>query len=130
MPLSGISMIKPSSLLVNFRQVDVPRDTGVVTLDSVERQRADVDLFPSRRPGNGGVVGRVTWLADDDDEIPLQRLAVNLCDQRFEQEVLVLGRSGLPWLRGRQDPAHRCGLAGRVDETKRIQAVEHAVAEP
>src|SRR6516165_5372313 len=48
--------------------------------------------------------------------------AVNLCDQRVEQEVLVLGRSGragrLRRLRGRQDPAHRCGLAGRVDEAE------------
>ena len=59
--------------------------------------------------------------------------AVNLCDQRVEQEVLVLGIGRvfrLPRLRGRQDPAHRCGLAGCVDEAKRIQAVERAVAEP
>ena len=54
------------------------RGTGVVTLDSIERQRSHVHLFPLLRPGDGGVVGRVARLPDDDDEMPPQRLAVNL----------------------------------------------------
>src|SRR5215467_14765426 len=105
-------------------EVEIRRGAGLIAFHSIERQGSYIDLLALRWPGDGGVVGGIARLSDDDDEAPLQRLAVNLCDQRDEQEVLVLGRSGLPRLRGRQDPAHRCGLVGRVDEAKRIQAVE------
>ena len=57
-----------------------------------ERQGSDIHLFPPRRPGNGGVVGRIARLSNDDDEMPAQRLAVDLCDQCVEKIIFVLGR--------------------------------------
>ena len=108
--------------------------TGVVTLHSIERQGSHIHLFPLRRPGDGGVVGGIARLPNDDDEMPLQRLAVNLCDQRVKKIILVLGRrSGacrLERLHRRQEPAYRDGIARRIDEAKRIQAMERAVVKP
>src|SRR5262249_12006522 len=111
-------------------EVDDPRGTAVVSLDSVERQRADVDLFTYRRPRDGVVIGRVAWLANDDDEIPLQRPTMNLSDIRVEQQVLVTGRRGVPRPRVRPDTAQRWGMVSRVAEATPIQAVERGVADP
>ena len=59
---------------------------------------------------------------------------MNLGDQRVEQKILVRGWRGcvrsLRGLGGPQDPSHRCGLAGRINEAKCIHAVERAVVEP
>src|SRR4029453_2945703 len=73
-------------------------------------------------------------LPNDDDEAPLQWLAVYRCDQRVKQIILVLRyRSGacrLERLHRRHQPAYRNGIARRIDEAKRIQTMEHPVAKP
>src|SRR5262249_25547244 len=106
----------------------------VVALDRIERQGPDVQLFAIRWPGDAGIVCRIARLPHDDDEAPLQRLAVNLCDERVEKIVLVLRRRSSAGLFERlyrlQGPAYRGRNAGRIDEAKRIQTVERGVAKP
>jgi hypothetical protein len=89
----------------------------------VDRQRAHIDLLPVRRPGNGRVIGRVSRLADRDDQAPLQRVAVDGRNQRIEQ-VILLRLSGVgraDWLE-RLDryhrPSNRSHRASGIDETK------------
>ena len=65
-------------------EVDVARRTRVLALDVVNRQRAHIDLLPVRRPGNGRVIGRVSRLADRDDQMSLQRVTVDGRNQRVE----------------------------------------------
>src|SRR5439155_25413037 len=89
---------------------------------------------PLRRPGDAGVVGRVARLSNDDEEMPVLRLAVNLCNQSVEKIILILGYRGsacrFERLSGRQDPAYRDGGAGCVGEAKRIETMESAILKP
>jgi len=107
---------------------------GVVTLHLVERQCSHVHLLPPRRPGDAGVVGRIARLSNDDDEMPVQRLTVNLCNQSVEKIIPVLGYRAsacrFERLRWRQDPAYRDGGARCVGEAKRIEAMERAIVNP
>src|SRR5205823_4824329 len=101
------------------------------TFHSIEDQSSYIDLLALGRPGDGGIVGRITGLPNDDDEAPLQRLAVDRGDQRVKEIILALSRrSGvrLERLHRHQQPAHWDGIAGRIDETKRVQTMERAVA--
>ena len=79
-------------------------------------------------------MGEIARLSNDDDEMPSQRLALEICDERVKEIVFVVGcRSGacrLERLLGRQQPAYRDGIARRIDEAKRMQSVVRAVAEP
>ena len=89
----------------------------------------------SRDGGQGSVASVVesTALPNDENQMPAERLTVNLGDQCVKQVILVLpnlrSAGGLEGLVGRQDPAHRRCAAGRVDKPKRIEAVERCVGE-
>src|SRR5436305_5242197 len=111
-------------------EVNLPGGTRVATLALIERQGSHFLLLPALGPGESGVVGGIARLSNGDEELPAQWLAVNLSDQRIKKIILVLGRrSGvccLEWLHWLQEPAYRAGIAGRIDEAKRIQTVERA----
>jgi hypothetical protein len=61
-------------------EVDVARGTCIIALHVVDRQCSCVDLLPIRRPGNRRVIGRVFRLTDRDDQVPLQRMAMDGCN--------------------------------------------------
>src|SRR4030095_640750 len=68
------------------------------------------------------------------DEAPLQRLALYRGDHRVKEKILALrrrtGARRLERLHRCHQPAYRDGIARRIDEAKRIETMERAVAKP
>jgi hypothetical protein len=49
------------------------------------------------RPGSRGVICRIVWLADRDDQMPLQRRLLDARDQGIEQVIPGLAPSCGQW---------------------------------
>jgi hypothetical protein len=60
--------------------------TGLVSslFDVVDRQGSHVDLLPVWRPRNCRVISQISRLTYSDDQMPLQRVVMNVYNQRIE----------------------------------------------
>ena len=114
-------------------EIDVPHgEAGFLAFDVIDGQRSYIQLLPPVRPRHGGVVGRISWLPQSDDQVPLQRMLQDARDERVKKIILVCLRRPRRARRNkrlhrRERPAHRDRRAGLVGENECVEAVERAV---
>ena len=112
-------------------EVDVASVAGSFGEHRVDGDGSGVDGAPLRGPRQRGVVGRVAWLGDREQQPPAHRSVCDPRDERVEEAVVTAtGACGLGRrIDGYRGPPDRNGGTAPIGGDEGVEAVEGAVGE-